>query len=584
MSRFISQNVNDKIANIMFADFGATDTENFLKNELARYIPQMIKKSDEDIKKFVEYQRGVYLEGKLPIFGKPIASLNPTFVDGVDSIKMKKAQTQIYTRASVKENGYRMQLHISHNAVNAFTRQFTSYDLRMFPELAYTLASLPVMIGDCELINKNYKHLAGFNRVQLRIPGIKYWPKAGSNGLNGNLIEEYLTGPCFKNDKPIADLEMTLAFHGMIAIAPPSTWHQPRIIQYYSILNTTKLPVDYERIDEILDELQKFIEEKKLNARVVERKVVKSKKELGNYVAKKDAEGLEGVCVVQSARDANGTPIVISKSVKIKKYETIDTALLGVYLNKKADGLIAENTKAILLGLYDASLGMYLPAFKANLDPTGPQIKTAGQRERLVSLRDEVVQAAASHVDYEATITTLYDVYLHQGKRLLESFLKKEIADLKKMLAEIPRSNNFETILMIFRKEYTHDRDFNNTPAERKFIDKYESILTEIIELADNQIKRICKYFNEAKAVKQLSAKLIKPSMTLSTVDPIVVESRVFDIKWGACPYPAGFHSWYANSFHFNNVYAERIRYDKDTTTDYTTIYELARTFTVKKK
>jgi hypothetical protein len=584
MGKFISEAINNKFTEKIFKNFGNSAEESFLKHELTRYIPQLIKKTDKEIEDFVNYQRGIYLEGKLPIFGRPIASLNPTFVDSIDSVCIKKEGHSIYTRASVKENGYRMQLQISHNYVRAFTRQFTSYDLRMFPELTETIARLPVMIGDCELINKHHKHLAGFNRVQLRIPGTSYWPKAGKEYLSNNLLFDYLEGQCFKDGQPIEDLELTLAFHGIFAIAPPHTWYQPKIIQYYSIQNVIKLPVDYVRADELLDELSEYIRQKGINARIVEREVISNKKQLTGYVADKEKEGLEGVCIVQSAKSREGKPIIFGKSIKIKKYETIDTILLGLYFNKKSDDLVEDNIKAALLGLYDVSLEIYLPAMKANLDPNGPQIKTDGQRKRLEDLRREIASVSLGKTNFDKKLITLYDIYLVEAERMLDSFLKNRFGNLLEMIKDIPKGRNLAEMLEIYEKELVYEKEYAKTSSERKYLDEYEKQLSAISDLGNNQKKRICRYFGKSKEVKVFSSRLVKPSVTLKIDEPIIIEARVFDVKWGDCPYPAGFHSWYTNSFHFNNVYAERIRFDKDATTDYATIYELARAFTVKKK
>ncbi len=93
---------------------------------------------------------------------------------------------------------------------------------------------------------------------------------------------------------------------------------------------------------------------------------------------------------------------------------------------------------------------------------------------------------------------------------------------------------------------------------------------------------RFITYFSHYSDIKKVSSKLAKPDILVSTDDPIVLETQAFDIKWSQNPFPAGFHSWYCNSLQVNNVFAERIRYDKSTTTDYETIYKIARNNTVK--
>ena len=83
--------------------------------------------------------------------------------------------------------------------------------------------------------------------------------------------------------------------------------------------------------------------------------------------------------------------------------------------------------------------------------------------------------------------------------------------------------------------------------------------------------------------VRSASRKLVKPQFILDTTEPVILEAQVFDIKYSLNPMPAGFHSWYCDSFKFSNCFAERVRHDKATTTDYATIYSLADRNTVKK-
>ena len=92
------------------------------------------------------------------------------------------------------------------------------------------------------------------------------------------------------------------------------------------------------------------------------------------------------------------------------------------------------------------------------------------------------------------------------------------------------------------------------------------------------------KYFSAYSGVKSTSKKLIKPQYSVDTSEPIILETQVFDIKYTLNPFAAGLHSWYRNSFKFNNCFAECIRHDKSTTTDYATIQSLAGRNTVRKR
>lgn len=581
MGKFVSNETSKRIFDLMFGQFGNTPGEEFLKRELARYIPQMIKWGDAEIVKFVARQRRIYLDGKMPKLGVPIASLNPTFIDSLESIKFKVEGKLVYTRASEKENGFRMQLHAMPRGEAAFTRQFTAYDLRMFPELKQTLQKLPVMIGDVELVNKRHKHLAGFHRVEKRIPGLRYWPRKGSSALPENVLMDYFDDRELFDETgwPREEFELTLVFHGLFAIAHSNTWNLSRSVQAASLIQLCQLPIDYKMIDAALDQLKIFCRRHGLNARVVRRRLVASQPALSRYVEEKEAAGLEGVCVVQTAFSGGAPSFAVGKSFKIKKYETVDAALLGLYLGKKSDGLAPENIKGGLLGLFDESLGLFLPALKVNFDPEGPQIKTAGQRERLTALRRELAEVIPERLTPDARVVTLYDVFLRQGeialRQLFQGKFKSEA--LAEMMSDIPRGQDLEKMFAAFGRE-------KNPPAVAKFLKKHESFFLALMDLRAAEIKRFLKYFAQSAAIKAVSAKLVKPQVVLNLAKPIVMEAKIFGIKWGLCPFPAGFHTWFGNSFQFNNAFAERIRWDKEAITDYATIFELARRNTVKTK
>lgn len=91
-------------------------------------------------------------------------------------------------------------------------------------------------------------------------------------------------------------------------------------------------------------------------------------------------------------------------------------------------------------------------------------------------------------------------------------------------------------------------------------------------------------YFSKASAISATSRKLVTPDRVVSASDPIILETRVFSIRWGESPFPAGFHSWYCDSFVFENVFAERVRQDKKDTTDFEVIHDFCRKRTPRKK
>lgn len=603
MGKWVGEEAKGRIAEAMFKNFKNTPAEVFLRSEFERYIPQFTSWSDEEITDFIDYQRAIWLEGKMPVLGKEIACLNPAFVANVDSIKMGDF---VYTRAAVKENGYRFQLHNGLHESNfpeeasAFTRQFTPYDLRMFPELDDIFPFLPVMIGDAELINKKHKHLAGFNRVQERIPNVKYWPNRETGKISDELLEQYLKSDMFINGKPTEDFEMTLAFHGLFAISRPDTWEQAYEIQRDNLISFCRIPMNYSEVDEMLDRLAKHIEAYKLNARVAERVTFTDKRKLKQYVQENEEKGLEGTVVVQYAEHPDGTPrFDCAKSIKIKAYETIDAILLGIYLHKKEDGITETNLKGALLGLYDGEHDCYLPVCKVNLDPEGVQIKKEaredeeeGKKEKLIKFNKELVEILKDAKEDPDSVITLYETYKMEAKKKLECYLQDAITDedITSLFDEMPRGHDFRDLLTDYnrhRKDYEDGLGTKKSHSKKdRWIQQHKQILSVIDKLKEfpKLHKEVLTYFSRAGEINTVSKKLIKPQLRLDTTEPIIIEAKVFDIKWSLNPMAAGFHSWYCNSFKFNNCFAERIRYDKASTTDYKTIYEIARANTVRRK
>ncbi len=589
MGRFVGPELSKKIEAIMFEDWSSSPEEQFLRNELVRYVPQLIGKPDTFIKEFIEYQRAVRLDGVMPRVGTVIASFNPSFTDSVDLIEVsaRKQGKVIYTRASIKENGYRMQLHLGIRGMSAFTRQFTSFDLRMFPELRKTFAKLPVMIGDLELVARNHKHLASFNVVQWRIPQ-SCWPKWNEKKLPDAAIEKYLQDEAlFKNGQSYFNTELMLAFHGLYAIAHPSTWNSSREEQMESLVSFCGVPVDFMQMDSHLTALELFVREKGLNARVVEMFVPENHRDLVKYVKENEKKGLEGTCIVQSVWES-GKQVVAGRSVKVKTYETIDTALLGLYLRKKSDGMTEGNVTGALLGLYDETLGVYVPATKVNLDPVGVQIKTPGQKSRLEKLRVDIISSVILKVDAGSEVCTLYDAFLLEGAQLLK-YLFNDIEfkfDIEKVLEELPLRSDLLSLFQQYvenREVYLKRKAKHKTSAQ-KYIVQHIEFFQAIDKLDEKSQKRFFRYFSECSKIRKVSSKLLKPQVVVSTKFPTIIETQVFDLSWGVSPFPAGFHSWYFNSFRFNNVFAEVVRHDKSSTTDFTTIRSIVEKNTPNKK
>ncbi|MBT7902816.1 hypothetical protein HN587_03060 [Candidatus Woesearchaeota archaeon] len=613
MGARVGEETAKRITTVMFSEFGDRPEESFLRAELERYIPQLSRSSDAEIKRWVQYQSMVYLSKLKPIMGVPIASLNPSFIGDISQILMSSKGLGIYTRAATKENGYRMQVHngIQGDGVIkdtvAFTRQFTSYDLCMFPELVSTFRQLPVMVGDAELVSRHYEHLAGFNRVDARLPDARFWPKKGTNQVDSELLRAYLANEltghdlfedCGTSRYPVSEFELTLAFHGLFSIAHPDTWERSVEEQMDSLVNLSTLPVNYRAIDGLLDKLEGFIEARDLNARVAKRKPVKTHHQLRRFMEEADEQGLEGIVVVQNSYTPQGTSTFdVGKSFKIKKYETIDAVLLGLYLSDKSEGASEENIEGAVLGLFDERLGKYVPAFKVNLDPSGIQIKNEDQRTRLIDLRKNLVKELGGRQPSDQKLVSLYDVYMFEGKFLVRSLLGDTAGlddQVEHMLDNLPRG---KTLISLFDQYKTSREDYDSgkkgvkkaSTKTDQFIYAHKGVFANILTLRGTNRRgylRFRKYFGEAKNMKQVSQRLKNPQyvVDVDNSDPIILEAKVFDLKCARNPFPAGYHSWFMNSFNLTNCFAERVRYDKNTTTDYVTVYELALPNTLKGK
>mgnify|MGYP007026535933 CR=1 FL=1 len=596
MGKFINADKAEVVQQLMFGDFNRSlPREKFLMEEFERYIPQLAGRTPAEIADFIGYQRGVYLEGKMPVVGRPIASLNPRFIGSLDEMLFDFPDGRVYTRASTKENGYRFQFHRAPRVTKAFTRQFTPYDLLMFPDLTETFKRLPVMIGDAEIANAVHKHLAGFHRVELRIPAQGgYWPKQGSDTISDALLAEYLKNPVLFHEWGVVhpDLRLTLIFHGLFAISDPETWEEPLEVQAEHMISLCNLPVDYEKVDYLLGKLRTYCTFHNLNARIAELKPIESRLKLKEFIALKEAEDHEGVCVVQSGWKS-GKAVMMDHAVKVKKYETIDTAVLGLYLRNPNIGLSEENVIGCLVGLYDHSLQRYLPATKLNLDPMGVQVKNNEQRKRLIGLRKELVGLTMGKKERDeletGQFTTLLHTFMLQGAHVLKYLAPDFASEIMqqcciRMLAALPRGKTVVQLYELYRKHaelYEHWQERGKIPNKTqvdKHLREFTGVYHRINQLDRASKKRFLGYFSRANEVKATSAKMLRPQILINpNVDPIIIETQVFDLTWGTSPYPAGFHTWYCHSFRFNNAYPERIRFDKSTTTDYQTIYDLAR-------
>ncbi len=576
MSKRISREKEGEISKILFKEFKKDPVFDYLKSQLKRYLPLMSKWAEAEIEEFAEEQIRIRVFGELPMdFFAPLPALNPSFIDSTDDIKFKGRRTWI----STKENGYRLRQHVHPEGITAFTRQFTPYDLRMFPEVDFS--SLPVMIGDGELINAHYSHLAGFNRVQERIPQA-YWPLKGSDGLDAKKWKAYKALGVM--ERP--ELALTFAFHGLEVISDPETWDLPLEEQVNHLISLTKLPVDEAMVTYYLEKLQEYIIQKAMNMRVVPRREVHNRRELEEMINADEAMGNEGSVVVQFSGGMD-----CASRYKLKKYESIDMVLLGVRFKDPKQGLSAENMEEALLGLWDEEFDRYLPACKVNLDPDAVQVKTSGQKKRLVELREDIYRMLNGREEGDA-VATVKDVFLQEAQIKLKIFLGIEDYDTEEMFDKMPRGQRFSKLLDEYksnREEY--DSGLGSKKSAKgadRWIYRHRQVLSGVADFKPSAkvVGKIApddmvSFFDDYQDSREASGKLRKPHYIADTSEGnrILIEAMIFDIKYGKVGFAAGFHSEHLDSFNMTNAFPARIRNDKSEPTDYGTVHTLAQMY-----
>ena len=159
----------------------------------------------------------------------------------------------------------------------------------------------------------------------------------------------------------------------------------------------------------------------------------------------------------------------------------------------------------------------------------------------------------------------------------------KEIL-LEEVLENLPLRCDLVGLYETFcaEREVFCDETVKVTTVHRKFIRQHLVFFQAVDGLNQKDKKRFLTYFGRVKRIKATSAKLVQPQVVVGTALPVILETQVFDIKWGTSPHAAGFHSLFGDSFRFNNCFAERIRNDKCTTTDYETVHSIAKANTPK--
>jgi DNA ligase 1 len=226
---------------------------------------------------------------------QPIESMNPIYLGAADdalydSILMEHNGK---TFAEIKEDGYRMQLHKKGNDVKAFTRSKNQIYLELFPELEYSIKNLPDCILDAE-IRGGIGHM-GFYSVKKR-----FRSKISEKGL-----DEYLNS-------------------GIVNAAPIT-------LRVFDTLYWK----GKELIDKSLYERRKYTEnilEEKISPS--ELNIINDPLKLKNIFEQLVGENYEGL--VCKNPDSIYQPGAKNKDwIKLKRSETLDLTVLGVYMDKE---------------------------------------------------------------------------------------------------------------------------------------------------------------------------------------------------------------------------------------------------------
>lgn len=240
--------------------------------------------------------------------GKPIESMNPIFMRAPD----EKIYEEIIathggrTLAEIKQDGYRLQIHKKEGIVRAFTRSLNEVNLEIFPELSSSFEGLPNCILDTEVTGYGLIGYDGFQSIKKRFRN-KISSESLKKYLESNLSSEFPVG--------------LTAFDTLY-------WEDKKLIN---------LP---------LIERRKFTEgilEPRINPSV-QRSFTEPAKLEDWFVELTDSkyEGL--VCKNPNSLYLPGKET--TEWLKLKRAETLDLAVLGVYL----DG---SNISQVLCGTYN---------------------------------------------------------------------------------------------------------------------------------------------------------------------------------------------------------------------------------------
>jgi len=265
------------------------------------------------------------MKTKIEMFN-PIDSQNPIYLGAADEELYKQILLTHggSTFAEIKEDGYRAQIHKKGEVIKAYTRSQNEIILPLYPELYTSLSNLPDCILDAELIGDFKIGHEGFKSVKSRFRH-KASEEKISNYLNSGLVEKF-----------------------------------PLALRVFDTLYWENTPL----VDSPLSERRNYTEN------ILEKKIIPSTKktiydsrELHNWFSELVNSNYEGlVC-----KNPNAPYRVGGRTedwIKVKRSETLDLSVLGVYFE-------GDTLSQILCGNYNPLIDKFETLAKVNAKREG---------------------------------------------------------------------------------------------------------------------------------------------------------------------------------------------------------------------
>lgn len=566
----------DEIKSVMLEGINDSPLHQAYARQALYFAEEYQRRPLEVLQADTDANQAAILHGAQYDFDRNIWVPNPEII--VDRSKIVMSP-DITTYADKKEEGFRLVFkHGIHNTVygnvSMQTRQFNYYPIPFLPELSW-VTELPFGIFDTEIISTYKEWVASLNTVKARITQ-GHWMKHPGE-VPDDKMQMFYDLPIWKGEEIDPRYALTLSFHGLIAIAHPDTWEKSREDQKNNLISLAQLPINYPLVRELLEKLQDYQEAKGVPIRIATTTEIKDHEHLDEVVQRHFDAGHEG-CVVKQYAGRDRLDVV--KSYKIKRYESLDLALLGLTLIDPNEDVTPENLRNGIVGVFDPDVDTYVAALKFNLNPNGPQMKTDDQRSKLMEVNSGICSVVDERGTIDDPLLQIYDCFIAKGLdklrlfRALQGKVPLEIGDL---LANMPNRQSLMKLLAHYQankellegeKKVTAKRDH----AIREYLHVFQAM--DALDPKSEAGKEFFKWFSRDNEMK--NRKFDPPHIMLPLDPPIIFEVDIREAGYTNGNYPAGLHTW-KKPFTFNNVIPQGIRRDKSNTTTLRVLHEIAK-------